>query len=61
MNRLLVTAVADTSKNVRFTVLQALVESEDLDSYMAQAEWSGLIPHHLLSNFLCLSCAAQNP
>ena len=54
MNRLLVTAVADTSKNVRFTVLQALVESEDLDSYMAQAEWSGLILHHLPSNFLHL-------
>lgn len=39
MRRLLMSAVADTSRHVRETVLRALVESEDLDSYLCQAEW----------------------
>ena len=39
LNRLLMAAVADVSQGVRQTVLAALVEDEDLDAYLAQAEW----------------------
>ena len=39
MNRLLMSAVADVSYRVRQTVLSALIETEDLDTYLAQAEW----------------------
>ena len=39
MSRLLMSAVADVSYRVRQTVLSALVETEDLDTYLAQAEW----------------------
>lgn len=39
MNRLLMSAVADVSHRVRQTVLSALIETEDLDTYLAQAEW----------------------
>lgn len=38
INRLLMAAVADVSRGVRQTVLAALVESTDLDAYLAQAE-----------------------
>ena len=51
MNRLLMTAVADTSKMVRYTVLLSLVESDDLDSYISQPEWWGTsAPWQLHSN-----------
>ena len=46
MSRLLMTAVADVSQGVRQTVLAALVETEDLDAYLAQAEWCA---HHMTS------------
>lgn len=39
MNRLLMSAVADVSYQVRQTVLSAMIETEDLDTYLAQAEW----------------------
>ncbi len=39
MSRLLMAAVADVSQGVRQTVLAALVETDDLDAYLAQAEW----------------------
>ena len=42
MSRLLMSAVADVSQGVRQTVLAALVETEDLDAYLAQAEWCAL-------------------
>ena len=43
MNRLLMSAVADVSHRVRQTVLSALIETEDLDTYLAQAEWYSLL------------------
>ena len=43
MNRLLMSAVADVSYRVRQTVLSALIETEDLDTYLAQAEWYALV------------------
>ena len=39
MNRLLMAAVADVSPGVRQAVLSALAENQDLDDYLAQAEW----------------------
>ena len=50
MSRLLMSAVADVSHRVRQTVLSALIETEDLDTYLAQAEWCAYISPPCLKN-----------
>lgn len=55
MNRLLMSAVADVSYCVRQTVLSALIETEDLDTYLAQAEWCALL--YPQNSLMCSSFA----
>ena len=42
MERLLTSAVADMAVPVRRTVLESMKQMSDLDSYLAQADWSAL-------------------
>lgn len=42
VERLLTSAVADMAVPVRRTVLESMKQMSDLDSYLAQADWSAL-------------------